>query len=94
MDWIATLAIIDPDHNQPTARCRPTDHLMRLAISKGDLDSISIAKHLLNFFKRDVPFGMVGAQVPAISGIPDDPPIVHPFSIYERDGQIGVASGT
>src|ERR1700674_716461 len=38
-------------------------------------------------------FGMIGTEVPTVGGIPDDRPIVHPFSIYETDGQIGVARG-
>jgi len=30
VDWIAAIAIVDPDHNQPTAGRRPADHLVRL----------------------------------------------------------------
>jgi hypothetical protein len=37
---------------------------------------------------------MIRAEVPAVSSIPDDRPIVHPSSIYEMDGQIGVPIGT
>ena len=63
------------------------------AIAKFDFDPIDVAKRLFNFFKRNVPFGMIDTEMPAIGSIPDDRPIVHPFSISEMDGQIGVASG-
>ena len=89
MDRVATVAVIDPDHHEPSARWRLTYHLICLAIGMGSLDPINITKHLLNFRKRNLTFGVIGAQVPAIGGIPDDRPIVHPFSIYNLGGRKG-----
>ena len=92
MDWIATLSVIDPYHYEPPARRSPADHLICQSIGDVDLDSIGIAR-LFNFRNRNVPFGMIGAEVLSIGIIPDDWPIVHPFSICKVDGQIGVARG-
>ena len=60
---------------------------MRFAIGKVGLDPIGIAKHLLNFRNRYMTFRVIGTKVPAIGGIPDDLPIVHPFSIYQLGRQ-------
>ena len=94
MDRIATISIIDPDHHQPSAGRCPTDHQTRRAIWAFSLDATNVVKRLVNFRNRNVPFGMIGSEMLKVGGIPDDWPIVHPFSIYEMDGQIGVASGT
>ncbi len=93
MDWIAPFWVVDPDHYQPPARRCPTDHLIGLAIDELRLDPIDVAKRLFDFRNRDVSFRMIGAEVLSIGIVPDDWPIVHPFSIYEMNGQIGVASG-
>ena len=94
MYWIATRSVIDPDHNEPAILRRSTNQLMRLPVGKLCLDSTGIAQHLLDLRNRNVSLGMVGAEMPAIRGIPDDRPVVHPLSIYEMGGQVGVASGT
>ncbi len=49
MNWIATVAVIDPDHHQPSAGRRPTDHLTRLAIEKLGLDATHVVERLFNF---------------------------------------------
>jgi hypothetical protein len=36
-----------------------------------------------------VPFGVIGTEMPAVGGVPDDRPIVHPLSIYKLGGQRG-----
>src|SRR6202158_854240 len=90
MDWVSTGAVIDPDHHKPPAQRGPANHLARLPISNLGLCSIHVMKHLFDLFYRDPTFGMIGTEMPAIGSIPDDRPIVHPFSIYKTDGQIGV----
>lgn len=61
MDRVATVAVIDPDHHQPSVGRGPTDHLMRLASDKLGLDPICVVKRLFNFCNRDVAFGVIGA---------------------------------
>ena len=92
MDWITTFAVIDPDHHQPSGGRGSPDHQIRLPTSNVALNPIRVVKRLLNFRKRDFAFRMIGTEVPTIGGIPDDRPIVHPFSIYKLGGQ-RVASG-
>lgn len=78
---VAAVSVIDPDHHQPPAGRRPPDHLIRLAIAKFYLDPTGVAKCLINFHNRDVPFGMVRAEVLAIGSVPgrsvDRPPILY-----------------
>jgi hypothetical protein len=52
VDWIAAGATVDPDHDQPTAGGRPTDHLMRLARGKFGLDPIRVTKRLFNLLSE------------------------------------------
>ena len=89
MDWVATIWVMDPDHHQPSAGHCPTDHLNRLAIWKFGLDATGVAKRLFDLRNRNVPFRMIGTEVPTVGGIPDDRPTVHPFSIYKWGGQKG-----
>jgi hypothetical protein len=93
MDWVATIWVVDSDHYQPSAGNCPPDHLNRLAIWKFGLVPTGVVKRLFDLRNRNVPFGMTGTEVPTVGGIPDDRPIVHPLSVYEMDGQNGVASG-
>lgn len=71
MNWVATVAIIDPDHNQPPARRCPTYNLMSFAIGKVGLNSAAVLQRLLNILERDMAFGMIGTKMSAIRGIPD-----------------------
>jgi len=89
MDWVATIWAIDPEHHQPSASHCPPDHLNRLAIWKFGLDATGVAKRLFDLRNRNVPFRMIGTEVPTVGGIPDDRPTVHPFSIYKWGGQKG-----
>ena len=61
MNRIATVGLIDPDHNQPSARRRPADHLIRLASRQIGLNPVGVVERLFNFRMRDMPFGMIGA---------------------------------
>ena len=94
MDRVAAVAVVDPDHHESAAGQGLSDRLFRLAAGNLRIDSSGITKDLFDLLNGDAPFGMIRAEVPAVSSIPDDRPIVHPLSICEKDGQIGVASGT
>jgi hypothetical protein len=87
MDRIATLSVVDPDHNQPSASRRPTDYLVRRATGKLYLKPTGVVKRFFNLRCRNLSFGMIGTEMPAIGSVPEDPPIVHPFSIDEMDGR-------
>jgi hypothetical protein len=52
VDRIAATATVNPDHDQPTAGGRPTDHLMRLVRGKFGLDPISLTKRLFNLLSE------------------------------------------
>ncbi len=93
MYWVPPVVVIDPDHDEPPPRRRAADHLICLSIGQLDLNSICVAKRLFDLPNGDPALGMIRTEVSPVGGVPDDRPIVHPFSIYETDGQIGVASG-
>lgn len=59
MDRIATVAVIDPDHDHPTASRRPSDHLMRLALGQAGLNALAVPKRFFNLMNRDMPLRMV-----------------------------------
>ena len=59
MDRVATVGVIDPDHEQPTACRRSSDHLMRLALGHLGLNALDIPKRFFDLVNRDVSFRMV-----------------------------------
>lgn len=94
MDRVPTGAIVEPDNNQTASGRRPADDLVGMTIGEVSLDSTGIAERLFDLVYRDSTFGMIRCEVFEVGSIPDDRPIVHPFSIYEWGGQIGVPVGT
>ena len=89
MDWIPAARIVDPDHDKRAPAGRPTDDLVRIATLHVDLDPVGIGEHLFDLSETDTTLRVVLAEMLAVGRVPDDLPIVHPFSMYQMDGQTG-----
>ena len=93
MDWISTLGLIDPDHDQPPPGFRTPDHLVSTSFSQVGIDAARVSERVVNLFNRDAALRMILAKVLSVRGISDNRPIVRPFSIYVVDGQKGSLLG-
>lgn len=79
MDRVSTLGLIDPNDNQPSTCRRSPDRLLGAALLQVGFGAV----------EGNVSFWMVLTEVVSARGVPDDLPIVHPFSIYDWDGRKG-----
>jgi len=68
MDRVATLALVEPDHDQPAGGARPPGHLVRPPLRQVDLDAIRIGQDLLDLLQGDASLWVVLAEVPAVRG--------------------------
>jgi hypothetical protein len=85
VDWISACRLIDPDHDEPSSGRRPANQLVGIALLQVRLDPPTVRQHLPYLVEGDTPIWMILCKMLAVSGVPDDWPVVHPISIYAME---------